>query len=48
MIKLKDYQKEAVENLQQKIEKSLRSSEDEVIIFQAPTGSGKTVMASSD
>ena len=46
MIKLKDYQKQAVENLHRKIENSLRSSENEVIIFQAPTGSGKTVMVS--
>ena len=47
MIELRDYQKEAVENLQQKIEKSLKSSESEVIVFQAPTGSGKTVMVST-
>ncbi len=46
MIKLKDYQSQAVENLHRKIENSLRSSENEVIIFQAPTGSGKTVMVS--
>jgi type III restriction enzyme len=46
MIKLKDYQKQAVENLQNKIENSLRSSDNEVVIFQAPTGSGKTVMVS--
>jgi type III restriction enzyme len=47
MINLKDYQKEAVENLQMKMENCLRSSENEVVIFQAPTGSGKTVMVSS-
>ena len=46
MIELKDYQKQAVENLHRKIENSLRSSENEVVIFQAPTGSGKTVMVS--
>src|SRR3989338_2007946 len=46
MIELKDYQKEAVENLQSKMEKSLKSSENEIVIFQAPTGSGKTVMVS--
>ena len=46
MIKLKDYQKQATENLHRKIENSLRSSENEVVIFQAPTGSGKTVMVS--
>jgi len=46
MPKLKDYQKQAVENLHRKIENSLRSSDNEVVIFQAPTGSGKTVMVS--
>jgi len=46
MIELKDYQKQAVENLHRKIENSLRSSENEVVIFQSPTGSGKTVMVS--
>ena len=46
MIKLTDYQKQAAENLHKKIENSLRSSENEVVIFQAPTGSGKTVMVS--
>ncbi len=46
MIELKDYQKQAAENLHRKIENSLRSSENEVVIFQAPTGSGKTVMIS--
>ncbi|MEK7120834.1 MAG: DEAD/DEAH box helicase family protein, partial [Patescibacteria group bacterium] len=45
-MKLKDYQKQAAENLHRKIENSLRSSENEVVIFQAPTGSGKTVMVS--
>src|SRR3989344_3548050 len=46
MIKLKDYQQQAAENLHRKIENSLRSPENEVVIFQAPTGSGKTVMVS--
>lgn len=46
MIKLRDYQKQAVENLHGKIENSLKSSENEVVIFQAPTGSGKTLMVS--
>jgi len=45
-MKLKDYQKQAVENLNRKVENSLRSSENEIVIFQAPTGSGKTVMIS--
>lgn len=46
MIELKEYQKEAVERLKEKIEKLLKSSESEVCIFQAPTGSGKTLMVS--
>lgn len=46
MITLKDYQKEAVENLKETVEKLLRSSESEICIFQAPTGSGKTLMVS--
>jgi type III restriction enzyme len=45
-MELKDYQKLAVENLHRQIENSLRSADNEVIIFQAPTGSGKTVMVS--
>src|SRR3990167_5048270 len=47
MIELKDYQKQAVDNLHRKLENSLRSSENEIIVFQAPTGSGKTVMVSA-
>src|SRR6266404_4419423 len=47
MIELKDYQKQAVDNLSRKVENSLRSSEGEVVVFQAPTGSGKTVMVSA-
>ncbi|MGA2910695.1 MAG: DEAD/DEAH box helicase family protein [Candidatus Microgenomates bacterium] len=46
MIYLKDYQKEAVASLKETVEKLLRSSEREICIFQAPTGSGKTVMVS--
>ena len=46
MITLKDYQKEAVENLKETVEKLLRSSESEICIFQSPTGSGKTLMIS--
>ena len=46
MIELKDYQKQAVENLHRKIENSLHSPENETVIFQAPTGSGKTVVVS--
>ena len=46
MIDLKDYQKSAVENLMINVENVLRSSESGVIVFQAPTGSGKTVVIS--
>jgi len=46
MIELKDYQIWAVENLKVNVENALRSSENGNIIFQAPTGSGKTVMVS--
>ncbi|OHA47333.1 MAG: hypothetical protein A2541_02005 [Candidatus Taylorbacteria bacterium RIFOXYD2_FULL_36_9] len=47
MIKLKDYQKKAVDNLHRKLEASLKATESEVVVFQAPTGSGKTVMVSA-
>lgn len=46
MIELRDYQKHAVGSLKIKIENILRSPENGVAIFQAPTGSGKTVMVS--
>jgi len=46
MIELRNYQKQAVESLTSKTEKVLRSSEPGVIVFQAPTGSGKTLMVS--
>jgi type III restriction enzyme len=44
MIKLRDYQKQAVENLCLKLNNSLKSSDNEIVVFQAPTGSGKTIM----
>lgn len=44
MIKLRDYQKQAVENLCLKLNTSLKSSDNEIVVFQAPTGSGKTIM----
>jgi len=47
MIVLRDYQKRAIESLHLKIEKSLKSSDNEVIVFQAPTGSGKTLMVAA-
>ncbi|MBI1952897.1 MAG: DEAD/DEAH box helicase family protein [Candidatus Omnitrophica bacterium] len=46
MIELKKYQHDAADNLKELVEKALRSSENEVVIFQAPTGSGKTLMVS--
>ena len=46
MIELRDYQKIAVEGLKLKVQNALRSADNEVVIFQSPTGSGKTVMVS--
>lgn len=46
MIELRNYQKRAVESLKAKMENVLRGPESGVVIFQAPTGSGKTVMVS--
>jgi type III restriction enzyme len=46
MIELRDYQKKAVESLRGKVENVLRSPESGIVIFQSPTGSGKTVMVS--
>jgi type III restriction enzyme len=46
MTELKKYQENAVGNLKFKLENLLRSSESGVIIFQAPTGSGKTLVVS--
>src|SRR5258708_16643112 len=46
IINLKKYQQDAIIHLKETIEKLLRSSENETYIFQASTGSGKTLMAS--
>ncbi|MBU1974762.1 MAG: DEAD/DEAH box helicase family protein [Nanoarchaeota archaeon] len=46
MIELRDYQKKAVESLKKKVQNVLNTPDNEVVIFQAPTGSGKTVMVS--
>lgn len=46
MIESRDYQKEAIKNLHAKVEKALMTPENKVVIFQAPTGSGKTLMVS--
>lgn len=48
MIVLKDYQKRAVRELKQKMVDMLNQDEDrQKLVFKAPTGSGKTVMASA-
>lgn len=46
MIEVRDYQKQAIKSLHAKVEKVLMTPENEVVIFQAPTGSGKTFMVS--
>ncbi|MDO9463806.1 MAG: DEAD/DEAH box helicase family protein [bacterium] len=46
MIELRDYQGQAIKSLHAKVEKVLMTPENEVVIFQAPTGSGKTLMVS--
>ena len=46
MIEPREYQRKAVENLQMKVESALGSPDNEVVIFQSPTGSGKTLMVS--
>ena len=47
MIELKDYQKRAVRELKQRLVDMLNQDEDrQKLIFKAPTGAGKTVMAS--
>ena len=46
MIELKNYQKRAVDSLKTKVESVLRNPEAGIVIFQAPTGSGKTIMVS--
>jgi type III restriction enzyme len=43
---LREYQKQAVDALKANVEHALKSSENGNIIFQAPTGSGKTVIVS--
>ncbi|MCQ2255236.1 MAG: DEAD/DEAH box helicase family protein [Bacteroidaceae bacterium] len=47
MIELKDYQKRAVRELKRQLVSLLNDDEDRLkLIFKAPTGAGKTVMAS--
>lgn len=48
MIELKDYQKKAVRELRQKLVDMLNDDDDrQKLVFKAPTGAGKTVMASA-
>lgn len=44
MIQLKNYQKDAVEELLQKTRNLLNRTGSKSLVFQAPTGSGKTIM----
>ena len=44
---LKDYQREAVDELKKYLELAFESKNKKNIVFKAPTGSGKTFMASS-
>src|SRR5438445_11602740 len=46
MIELKDYQANAVQELRDHFEKCLATSEGKVLVFQSPTGSGKTLIIS--
>ena len=44
MIELRDYQNKAVDELYDRFERMLKSSEQKTCVFKAPTGSGKTVV----
>ena len=44
MTELRDYQKTAVKDLFDRFERMLKSSEREICVFKAPTGSGKTIV----
>lgn len=46
MILQKEYQTDAIKELMEKTTKSLHYANDKVIVFKAPTGSGKTYMMS--
>ena len=48
MIELKEYQKKAIKRLKENVIDMLHIKENrQKLIFKAPTGSGKTVMASA-
>lgn len=44
MVDLKDYQEKYCKELNEKVNKLLKYEEDKVCVFEAPTGSGKTIM----
>ena len=44
MLILKEYQERAVKNLMFRFDNLLRTSENEICVLQAPTGSGKTII----
>ncbi len=44
MLRLRNYQIDAIDNLLNTVGRQLRSHEGEICIFQSPTGSGKTLM----
>lgn len=46
MIELRNYQREAVGELKYSIKRLLKSLKSEICVFQAPTGSGKTLIVS--
>ncbi|MEM4182133.1 MAG: DEAD/DEAH box helicase family protein [Candidatus Pacearchaeota archaeon] len=46
MIELRDYQKKAIQGLKEKVQRVLNNPEQGIVVFQAPTGSGKTLMVS--
>lgn len=48
MIELKDYQRRAINELKRQLVEMLNDSEDrQKLVFEAPTGAGKTVMVSA-
>ena len=44
MLKLKDYQENHINEIKQKIEEFLKIDANKICTFEAPTGSGKTIM----
>ncbi len=44
MITLRNYQEKYVEELKDKVNNLLKYDEDKTVVFEAPTGAGKTIM----